>query len=82
MVRIRTRDDCGNTIWGCALPLDSHDNIIENYSQDKAIVTWGVNNLIIVNTDDAILIMDKSQSHNIQKIRKAAMDINYDREGN
>ena len=82
MERIRRRDGCGNAIWGPALPLESHGNIIENHSQDKVIVTCGVCNLVIVNADDVILIMDKSQSHNIQKIRKAAMDIDGDKADN
>lgn len=42
----------------------------------------GVRDLVIVNADDAILIMDKTQGHDIQKIRKAVMDTNADRANN
>ena len=82
MERIRTRDGCGNAICGRVFALDSHGNIIENCSQDKVIVACGVRDLVIVNADDAILIMDKTQGHDIQKIRKAVMDTNDDRANN
>jgi mannose-1-phosphate guanylyltransferase len=82
MERIRRQDYCGNTISGHVLALDSHGNIIENYLQDKVIVACGVRDLVIVNADDTILVMDKSQGHNIQKIRKAAMDMNRDTRNN
>lgn len=76
--RIRTRDGFGNAICGRVFALDSHGNIIENCSQDKVIVACGVRDLVIVNADDAILIMDKTQGYDIQKIRKAVMDTNDD----
>jgi mannose-1-phosphate guanylyltransferase len=82
MERIRTRDGCGNAICGRVFALDSHSNIIENCSQDKVIVACGVRDLVIVNADDAILIMDKTQGHDIQKIRKAVMNKNDDRANN
>jgi mannose-1-phosphate guanylyltransferase len=82
MERIRTRDGCGNAICGRAFALDSYGNIIENCSQDKVIVACGVRDLVIVNADDAILIIDKTQGHDIQKIRKAVMDTNADRANN
>ena len=78
MERIRELDDFQNVISRHVAALDSHGNIIENHSLDKVIVACGVNNLIIVNADDAILIMDKSQCDNIRKIRRAVMDINHD----
>ena len=60
MERIRELDDGQNVMSHRVVALDSHSNIIENHSQDKVIVVCGANNLIIVNADDAILIMDKS----------------------
>jgi mannose-1-phosphate guanylyltransferase len=35
---------------------------------EKLIVTLGINNLVIVQTDDAILIMDKSKEQEVKKI--------------
>ena len=44
---------------------DSHSNIIQ-VSDDKVCVVQGVNNLIVIETERAILICDKDQEQRIK----------------
>lgn len=49
--------------------IDSKNCFIHN-STDKIISTIGIDNTIIVNTDDALLIADKNRSQDVKKIVK------------
>lgn len=48
--------------------IDSKGNIIYNYSNDKLISLVGVEDLIVVNSDDVILILPKDKAQDVKKI--------------
>lgn len=56
--KLYKKDSAGNQINGNALAKSSKNNII--HSDKKLIVTFGVNEFLIANTDDAILIANKT----------------------
>lgn len=55
-----------NITRGNHIGIDNKDSLI--YAQDKLIVTIGLKDIVIVDTDDAILVCDKKVSQNVKKI--------------
>jgi mannose-1-phosphate guanylyltransferase len=66
--RINDRDDNGNVIRGNILNLDTKRCIIE--SNGKLIATLGVEDLIIVDTEDVILICAKDKAQEVKSLIK------------
>ena len=60
-------DDCGNAIRGKSTVIDSQRNIAYS-AQDKRIALLGVADLIVVETDDAILVAKKDEADSIKKL--------------
>ena len=63
---IAEKDAGGNACKGDVLVEDSYNNYIQ--SEQKLIATLGVNNLVIVESDDAILVADKNQVQDVKKL--------------
>jgi mannose-1-phosphate guanylyltransferase len=61
-------DAAGNTVVGKHLGHDSTNLII--YSPDRLIATIGVHDLIIVSTDDALLICPKDRDQDVRELVK------------
>lgn len=59
-------DNCGNRVQGEVLLQDTHDCIIHSY--DHLIAAVGLQNLIIIDTADAILVADKSCTQDVKQI--------------
>lgn len=59
-------DENGNIVAGDFLGIDTKNCI--TYSDKRLISTIGVENLIIVETDDAIMVIDKSKAQDVKKI--------------
>ncbi|MCO6524617.1 MAG: cupin domain-containing protein, partial [Candidatus Schmidhempelia sp.] len=53
-------------ICGDVIAIDSNNNYLR--SEDKLIATVGINNLAVIETKDAVLVMDKAQSQNVKKV--------------
>jgi len=66
MERIRQTDDNDNVIAGNVLPVNSKHCILE--SSGKLIAAVGLKDLIVIDTEDAILICDKEHSEDIKKV--------------
>ncbi len=64
--RISGKDDSGNTITGKVIQKDTRNSYI--FSPGKVVATIGVEDLIIVNTDDALLICKKGRSQDVKEI--------------
>ena len=64
--RIRKTNEYGNVVSGNVITIDSKNSIIEG--NDKLIATVGIEDLIIVDTDDATLICQKDSSKDIKKV--------------
>ena len=60
------KDNAGNAKQGKVLSKNTKNCYI--YSENKLLVGLGIEDLIIINTDDAILVADKKQSENIKEI--------------
>lgn len=60
------KDAAGNSFIGDSLDVGSSNTLV--FSQDKLVATLGVDNLMIINTPDAVLIADKSQAQQVKKI--------------
>ena len=56
----------GNVTKGDTLLIDTIDTLV--HSNFRLVSTLGVSNLVIIETADAVLVSDKSQSQNIKKI--------------
>ena len=66
--RIMKSDKNGNIVMGFHLGYDTQNCIISN--NDKFITTLGVDNLIIVETEDVILICNKNRAQEVKDLRE------------
>ena len=63
---ITEKDKCGNAVHGDVMLEDCHDNYIR--SSRKLIAAVGVDDLVIVDTDDAVLVMRKTHAQDVKRI--------------
>lgn len=63
---ISEKDDDGNYIMGNVLDLDSKDSLV--YSTSKLVTTIGLNNTVVVETEDAVLVCDRERVNDVKKI--------------
>jgi mannose-1-phosphate guanylyltransferase len=68
LAELGTADNHGNTVVGKHLGHDSTNLVV--YSPDKLIATVGVHDLIIVATDDAVLICPKERDQDVRELVK------------
>ncbi|MCM1174242.1 MAG: sugar phosphate nucleotidyltransferase [Blautia sp.] len=68
------KDDYGNITYGEQVHIDTHDCII--YAKDKLVTTIGLDNVIVVETEDAVLVCDKNRAQEVKKIVEALQDSN------
>lgn len=73
---INKKDKFDNTINSEHVGIDTTDSII--YSEDKLVTSIGVDNLIIVNTKDAILVCNKNNAQDVKKLREILKDKGLD----
>lgn len=64
--RVAAKDDSGNYIRGKTINVDAQQNLI--FSQSRLVSTIGIENLIIVDTDDALLVCSRERSQEVKKI--------------
>ena len=60
------KDERGNAVKGDVIPLDSRNNLI--YGRSRLISTIGIENLMIVETDDVILVAQRGRSQDVKKL--------------
>ena len=61
-----TKDDAGNSTHGDVLTADTRGSFV--HSESRLVATVGVNDLVIVETKDAILVADKSRAQEVKQI--------------
>ncbi len=71
---LSTKDDNGNVIKGDVLTESTKNSYI--FSQNKLVTTVGVDDLVIVDTKDALLIAGKSKVQDIKSIVNKLKDTN------
>lgn len=64
--QVGQQDAQGNVAQGDALLADTNNTFI--HSSSRLVSAVGVNNLVIVETPDAVLVADRSQSQSVKKI--------------
>ena len=62
------KDENGNYFTGNIISLNSEDNYVLSENEKKVIGLVGVENLIVVNTKDALLICKKENAQDVKKI--------------
>jgi mannose-1-phosphate guanylyltransferase/mannose-6-phosphate isomerase len=63
---VSQKDAAGNSFIGDSIDVGSNNTLV--FSQDKLVATLGVNNLMIINTPDAVLVADKSKAQEVKAI--------------
>lgn len=66
------KDEYGNITYGEQVHIDTHDCII--YAKDKLVTTIGLDSVIVVETEDAVLVCDKNRAQEVKKIVEALQD--------
>ena len=66
VARISGKDDRGNSITGSVVQIDTQNCLI--YSPGKLVAAIGIEDLIVVNTEDALLICRKGRSQEVKEI--------------
>ena len=64
--RIRSTNEFGNAVQGNVITVETKNSIIEG--SDKLIAAVGLEDIIVVDTDDALLICDKGHAGDIKKV--------------
>ncbi len=59
-------DDEGNVVEGPVVLLDVHDSFVS--APDKLVAVIGCDELVIVDTDDALLVCDKRRAQDVKKV--------------
>ncbi len=63
---ISDKDAQGNTCKGDVLAVDTHDSYL--HTNGRLLATVGVKDLVVVETDDAILVADKSRVQDVKAV--------------
>jgi mannose-1-phosphate guanylyltransferase len=66
---IGDKDEQGNVCKGDVLALDTHNSLI--HADHKLVATLGVDNLVVVETKDAVLVAHKDRVQDVKKIVEA-----------
>lgn len=74
--RIRTTNEYGNVVSGNIITINTKDCIIEG--SKKLIATVGLEDMIVVDTEDATLICNKNSANDIKKVLETLKNCNRD----
>ena len=69
-------DEAGNSIKGKAVMVGSTECFVQ--SEDRLIAAVGVNNLIIVDTGDAVLVTDRNQAQDVKEVVSQLTKLEHD----
>lgn len=61
-------DSDANVTKGLVVDTESKDSLIYNYESDKLVVAVGLEGMIVINTDDAILVVHKDRIPLVKKV--------------
>ena len=80
---VQDKDSSGNVLKGDAIALDTHDSLI--FSSSRLVSTVGVNDLVVVETKDAVLIVNKDKTQDVKAVIEHLQqhnreELNYHRE--
>jgi len=64
--QISAKDEQGNYVRGRVLPFDTKDSLIVSHS--RLVGTVGLKDLVVIDTDDALLVCHRQQGQDVKKI--------------
>ena len=68
MVDNQLKDMYGNYTEGTAIHIDTHNTTILSHDHTKVIATVGLDNFIVITTEEAIVIIPKGRSEDVKKV--------------
>lgn len=68
MVGAHLRDQSGNYVEGTVVNIDTQNTTIFSHDKNKIIATVGLDNFIIITTEEAFVIVPKGRSEEVKKI--------------
>jgi mannose-1-phosphate guanylyltransferase len=66
---IGPRDEAGNRALGELIAVDAHNNVV--VSDGRLVAAVGVSDLVIVATDDAVLVLPRARAQDVREVVKA-----------
>jgi mannose-1-phosphate guanylyltransferase / mannose-6-phosphate isomerase len=69
-------DASGNRIHGKAVLVDSHNCFIQG--EKRLVAAVGVNNLVIIDTGDAVLVADQDHAQDVKQVVSQLVDLEHD----
>ena len=81
--KVQDKDSSGNVLRGDSLALDTRDSLV--FSSSRLVSTVGVENLVIVETKDAVLVVNKDRTQDVKLVIEQLQEndreeVNYHRE--
>jgi mannose-1-phosphate guanylyltransferase len=70
--RVAKEDSNGNVVKGNHIGIDTENVIV--HTEGKMVATVGLEDVVIVDTEDAILVCDKERAQEVKEIRKLLKD--------
>ena len=67
---ISEKDDLGNSGVINSIFIDSENNFIKTDEKDKRVALIGVNNIVVIDSDNGLLICNKSSTQKVKDIKK------------
>lgn len=64
--RVSSKDKNGNALHGRTIARNSRNNLL--HANKRTVVTYGVDDLIVVETDDAILVCKRGESQDVKEV--------------
>lgn len=64
--QIEEKDKQGNVIFGDSMALDTNNSLL--YSSSRLTVASGVNDMVIVETADSVLVLNRNQTQDVKKV--------------
>jgi len=71
-----TSDEAGNRIRGKAVLVGSRECFVQG--EDRLVAAVGVNNLVIVDTGDAVLVADRDQAQDVKHVVEQLAELKHD----
>jgi mannose-1-phosphate guanylyltransferase len=61
------RDALGDTVRGHLLQIDTTNSVIW-FESNRIVALVGLNNVVVVDTEDALMIVDRSRAQEVKKV--------------
>ncbi len=74
---VSPKDENNNVLIGSVVDVDSKDSLV--YSSSKLVSTIGMENTVVVETEDAILVCNKDRTQDVKKVYEILKEKNDDR---